>query len=64
MVRCNRALIVLDNCEHVLDDVARLARAILAGRPMSRLLATSREPLMIEGDDCGAGSLGASLRSR
>ena len=46
----NRALIVLDNCEHVLDDVARLARAILAGRPTSRLLATSREPLMIEGE--------------
>jgi predicted ATPase len=46
----NRALIVLDNCEHVLDDVARLARAILAGRPMSRLLATSREPLMIDGE--------------
>lgn len=46
----NRALIVLDNCEHVLDDVARLARAILAGRPMSRLLVTSREPLMIEGE--------------
>ena len=46
----NRALILLDNCEHVLDDVARLARAILAGGPISRLLATSREPLMIEGE--------------
>jgi predicted ATPase/DNA-binding SARP family transcriptional activator len=46
----NRALIVLDNCEHVLDDVARLVSAILAGRPMSRLLATSREPLMVDGE--------------
>lgn len=46
----NRALIVLDNCEHVLNNVARLVGAILAGRPMSRLLATSREPLMVDGE--------------
>ena len=46
----NRALVVLDNCEHVLDDVAALARAVLDAGPKSRLLATSREPLMIDGE--------------
>jgi predicted ATPase/DNA-binding SARP family transcriptional activator len=46
----NRALIVFDNCEHVLDTVSVLARAILDAGPKSRLLATSREPLMIAGE--------------
>jgi predicted ATPase/transcriptional regulator with XRE-family HTH domain/tetratricopeptide (TPR) repeat protein len=38
-------LLVLDNCEHVVEAVADLAAALLAACPRLRLLATSREPL-------------------
>jgi predicted ATPase len=38
-------LLVLDNCEHLLDAVAMLADALLAAAPTLKLLATSREPL-------------------
>jgi predicted ATPase/DNA-binding SARP family transcriptional activator len=44
------ALLVLDNCEHVVDASARLAARLLAGCPGVRLLATSREPLGITGE--------------
>jgi predicted ATPase/DNA-binding SARP family transcriptional activator len=40
-----RALLVLDNCEHVVDGVAALARAVAEGCPNVRVLATSREGL-------------------
>jgi predicted ATPase/DNA-binding SARP family transcriptional activator len=43
-------LIVLDNCEHVIDDAAHLAARLLARRPEVRILATSREPLGITGE--------------
>jgi predicted ATPase/DNA-binding SARP family transcriptional activator len=39
------ALIVLDNCEHLIDACARLAEAVLRAGPGVRVLATSREPL-------------------
>jgi predicted ATPase/class 3 adenylate cyclase len=39
------ALVVLDNCEHVIDGVAELARAVAEGCPNVRILATSREGL-------------------
>ena len=39
------ALLVLDNCEHVLDTIAAVRRARPAGLPQVRVLATSREPL-------------------
>ena len=42
-----RALLVLDNCEHVVDGAARTAAAVLDRCPHVRLLATSREPLNI-----------------
>ncbi|MFI0350501.1 BTAD domain-containing putative transcriptional regulator [Actinomadura sp. 9N407] len=45
-----RLLLVLDNCEHLLDAAARLADRILAGCPGVRILATSREPLGITGE--------------
>ncbi len=45
-----RCLIVLDNCEHVIDDAAALAAALLREAPGARLLATSREPLRIGGE--------------
>ncbi|HEX2010552.1 MAG TPA: winged helix-turn-helix domain-containing protein, partial [Roseateles sp.] len=43
-------LLVLDNCEHVIDAAAGLAEALLQGAPRLRILATSREPLRIQGE--------------
>lgn len=43
-------LIVLDNCEHVIDDVAQLADAILRRAPDVTIIATSRERLAIDGE--------------
>ncbi len=45
-----RLLLILDNCEHVIEEVAKIADAILRGSPDVRLLATSREPLRIAGE--------------
>jgi predicted ATPase/DNA-binding SARP family transcriptional activator len=39
------ALLLLDNCEHVIDGAAALARAVAEGCPNVRVLATSREGL-------------------
>ncbi len=44
-LRTRRLLVVLDNCEHLLSPVARLADRLTAGAPGVRVLATSREPL-------------------
>jgi len=49
-LRPRRVLVVLDNCEHLLDSAARLVVAILAGAPGVRILATSREGLGIPGE--------------
>jgi predicted ATPase/class 3 adenylate cyclase len=43
-------LIVLDNCEHLIGDCAKVADAILRRCPQVFLLATSREPLGIGGE--------------
>jgi predicted ATPase/DNA-binding CsgD family transcriptional regulator len=43
-------LLVLDNCEHVAADAAALASALLATCPSLRILATSREPLGVDGE--------------
>jgi len=43
-----RLLLVLDNCEHVIDAVAGLAEAIIRECPHARILATSREDLRAE----------------
>ncbi|WP_435863193.1 AfsR/SARP family transcriptional regulator [Streptomyces tendae] len=45
-----RMLIVLDNCEHVVDAAARLAEELLARCPHLTVLATSREPLGVPGE--------------
>ncbi|MCP9978510.1 AfsR/SARP family transcriptional regulator [Actinomadura madurae] len=45
-----RLLLLLDNCEHLLDAAARLAEAVLENCPGIRILATSREPLGITGE--------------
>ncbi|MER5786419.1 BTAD domain-containing putative transcriptional regulator, partial [Streptomyces mobaraensis] len=45
-----RMLLVLDNCEHVIDAAARLAETLLAHCPGVTVLATSREPLAVPGE--------------
>lgn len=45
-----RALLVLDNCEHLIDACAHLADTLLAHGPGLRIVATSREPLGIVGE--------------
>ena len=49
-LRDKQALIVLDNCEHVVDAAAAVAEAILKTAPRLHVLATSREPLRAEGE--------------
>lgn len=49
-LRQKELLLVLDNCEHLIEDVARLADALLGGCPRLRILATSREPLGVAGE--------------
>jgi predicted ATPase/DNA-binding winged helix-turn-helix (wHTH) protein len=49
-LRSKSMLIVLDNCEHMLDAVAVLTEALLRAAPGVRLLATSRQPLRAEGE--------------
>lgn len=44
------ALLVLDNCEHVIDAVAELLPDLLTGGDALRLVATSREPLGVVGE--------------
>ncbi len=43
-------LLVLDNCEHLIDAVARFADAVIRSAPRLRILATSREPLNIDAE--------------
>jgi predicted ATPase/DNA-binding XRE family transcriptional regulator len=49
-LRSAELLLVLDNCEHLLDACAELAGALLRGSPGLRMLATSREPLGLPGE--------------
>jgi predicted ATPase len=45
-----RVLLVLDNCEHLLQACAELLNGLLRGCPALRVLATSREPVGIDGE--------------
>src|SRR5258708_25250252 len=45
-----RLLLLLDNCEHLLDACAALAVRLLESSPDLQILATSREPLGIQGE--------------
>jgi predicted ATPase/DNA-binding winged helix-turn-helix (wHTH) protein len=45
-----RVLLLLDNCEHVVDAAAGLTAAVLSGAPGVTILATSREPLGVQGE--------------
>src|SRR5690349_17353357 len=49
-LRDKRMLLVLDNCEHVIDAAANLAAAVLSGAPGVDILAASREPLGVAGE--------------
>ena len=49
-LRESELLLVLDNCEHLVEACARLAEELLRGCPELRLLATSREPLGVPGE--------------
>ena len=45
-----RMLIVVDNCEHLIDDVAELVDRLLDDVPQLRLIVTSREHLDLDGE--------------
>ena len=49
-VRDQRMLLVLDNCEHVIETAAPLAESIFNEAPQVHILATSRESLRVEGE--------------
>lgn len=49
-IREGKKLLVLDNCEHVIDAAASLAERLIAEAPQLHLLATSREALRAEGE--------------
>src|SRR5882757_9123342 len=59
-LRDRQMLLLLDNCEHVIDAAASLAAAVLTGLPRVNILATSREPLGAAGERVHRlGSLGS-----
>ena len=43
-------VVILDNCEHVIEAAATLAGRVLATCPRVRIVATSRQPLRIDGE--------------
>jgi predicted ATPase len=45
-----RLLLVLDNCEHLIEDVASLGYALLSACPHLKILTTSREALRVPGE--------------
>lgn len=49
-LRDRRALIVLDNCEHLIEAIALLSEALFRNAPTLYLLATTREALRAEGE--------------
>ncbi|HEX3621522.1 MAG TPA: BTAD domain-containing putative transcriptional regulator, partial [Acidimicrobiales bacterium] len=53
LARClaeRRTVVVLDNCEHLVDACASLVCDLLGASPGLRVLVTSREPLRVEGE--------------
>jgi predicted ATPase len=49
-LRERQMLLVIDNCEHLIDSVALLCESLLRGAPHLHILATSRECLRAEGE--------------
>src|SRR5262249_53452134 len=50
VLRDRQLALVLDNCEHLVDEVAALVAGLLKAAPGVRVLATSREPLGLAGE--------------
>ena len=73
MLRARHALLLLDNCEHLVELVAELVSRILRAAPAVSIVATSREPLAVAGEhvwtieplptDGGAGVSGFDVAS-
>jgi tRNA A-37 threonylcarbamoyl transferase component Bud32 len=58
-LRDRQILVIVDNCEHLVEAAASLAGALLRSTGEVRILATSREPLEVPGESiCRIGSLG------
>ncbi|MFZ0324275.1 MAG: AAA family ATPase [Actinomycetes bacterium] len=49
-LRTHEVLLLLDNCEHLVDDVAEFTHRLLASSPTVQILATSRELLGVPGE--------------
>ena len=50
LLRDHKSLLVLDNCEHMVEPVAQLVNAIVASCPGVVILVTSREGLFVQGE--------------
>jgi predicted ATPase/class 3 adenylate cyclase len=48
--RSRQTLVILDNCEHIIDACAALAERLLRAAPELTILATSRQPLGVDGE--------------
>jgi len=53
-LKTRRVMLILDNCEHLLEATAILAHAILRAAPQARLMASSREALHVPGEQAYA----------
>jgi predicted ATPase/DNA-binding CsgD family transcriptional regulator len=49
-LRSRHTLLVIDNCEHMVEEAASLVNQLLKACPRLRVLATSREPLGVQGE--------------
>lgn len=49
-LKSRQVLLILDNCEHLLDSCAQLVNTLLPGARSTTILATSREPLRVAGE--------------
>jgi predicted ATPase/DNA-binding SARP family transcriptional activator len=49
-LRTSQILLILDNCEHLIDQAAKLTAQLVQAAPELRVLVTSREPLMLAGE--------------
>jgi predicted ATPase/DNA-binding winged helix-turn-helix (wHTH) protein len=50
MLRPRHSLLLLDNCEHLIESVAALVSRVLSEAPQVSIVATSREPLAVAGE--------------
>jgi predicted ATPase len=57
-------MLVLDNCEHVIDAAAGMVEALLHADPAARVIATSREPLKAESASTSTGCRRSPCRRR